>query len=114
MTVTGGFAEASHLTKPRTESTLLADSTETYGEVAIDDSTRVLACIAAAIAIGATSATMESLTDRGLSAGVTDEQIIATLIAVGPVVGSARVVAAAPRLARAVGYDIDRALESHD
>ena len=83
------------------------------GDVAIDGRTRALARIAAAIAIGATSATMESLTDSGLSAGATDEEIIATLIAVGPVVGSASVVAAAPRLARAVGYDVDRALESH-
>jgi len=114
VTVTGGFVEASHLTKPRTESMLLADSVDTYGDVAIDGRTRALACIAAAIAIGATSVTMESLTDLGLSAGVTDEEIIATLIAVGPVVGSARVVAAAPRLARAVGYDVDRALESYD
>ena len=114
MTVAGGFSEASHLTKPRTESTLLADSVETHSENAIDGRTRALVRIAAAIAIGATSTTMESLTDSGLSAGVTDEQIIATLIAVGPVVGSARVVAAAPRLARAVGYDVDRALESHD
>ena len=92
----------------------MVDSVETYGDDATDERTRALARIAAAIAIGATSATFGSLIDSALSAGATDEEILATLIAVAPVVGSARVVSAAPQLARAVGYDIDRALEHHD
>ena len=36
------------------------------------------------------------------------------LAAVAPIAGLARVVAAAPRLAEAIGYDIDEALESLD
>jgi hypothetical protein len=36
----------------------------------------------------------------------TDEEIVGVLIAVAPAVGLARVVASAPRLASAIGYDI--------
>jgi 4-carboxymuconolactone decarboxylase len=92
----------------------LTESRKTLRNDVIDERTRVLACIAAAIAIGATSTTLRSSIDAGLSAGATVEQILGTLFAVGPVVGSARLVKAAPELARAVGYDIDHALESYD
>lgn len=80
----------------------------------IDERTRELACVAAAIAVGTTSTKLRSSIDAGLSAGATIEQILGTLFAVGSVVGSARLVKAAPELARAVGYDIDHALESYD
>jgi hypothetical protein len=40
--------------------------------------------------------------------------VVDTLTAVAPSVGLARVVSAAPGLALALGYDIDRALESLD
>lgn len=39
--------------------------------------------------------------------GATDEEILGVLVAIGPAVGLARVVAAAPRLALAMGYEID-------
>jgi alkylhydroperoxidase/carboxymuconolactone decarboxylase family protein YurZ len=93
---------------------LLTESEKTLRNDATDERTRALACIAAAIAIGATSTTLRSLTDAGLLAGATTEEILGTLFAVGPVVGSARLVKAAPELARAIGYEIDHALESYD
>lgn len=102
-----------HLTR-RIPTGRALDSRKTFGNDVIDEQTRVLACIAAAIAISAPSTTLRSLTDTGLSAGATIEEILGTLFAVGPVVGSACLVRAAPELARAVGYDIDRALESYD
>ena len=42
---------------------------------------------------------------------MSDEEILGTLLAVAPIVGSVRLARAAPELARAIGYDIDRALE---
>jgi len=37
--------------------------------------------------------------------------VVATLVAVGPLVGLARVVSAAPELALALGYDLDADFE---
>ena len=47
-----------------------------------------------------------------LAAGATTDEIVATLMAVAPVTGVARVVAAAPELALALGYDLDAAFEA--
>ena len=55
-----------------------------------------------------------SAVQAGLDAGATYDEIVGTLIAVMPIVGIARVVAAAPNLALAVGYDVSEALEVHD
>ena len=49
-----------------------------------------------------------------LAAGVTSNQIVACLEAVTPVTGSARVVGCAPKVALALGYDVDAALERYD
>ena len=77
----------------------------------IDEQMRTLARIAAAIAVGATAPTLAPLVEDGHASGVSDEEILGTLIAVAPIIGSVRVVRAAPELARAVGYDIDKAFE---
>ena len=77
----------------------------------VDERLRSLARIAAAIAVGPTASTLTPLVDEGHAAGVSDEEILGTLLAVAPIVGSVRLVRAAPELARAIGYDIDRAPE---
>jgi hypothetical protein len=46
-----------------------------------------------------------------LAAGATTDEIVGTLMAVAPITGVARVVAGAPELALALGYDVDAALE---
>jgi hypothetical protein len=46
-----------------------------------------------------------------LGAGATVDDIVGVLIAVAPTVGLARVVSAAPQLAAAIGYDVERAIE---
>jgi len=45
--------------------------------------------------------------ELALQAGAEDDEIVEVLATVAAVVGSARVVAAAPRLALAIGYDIE-------
>jgi hypothetical protein len=42
-----------------------------------------------------------------LDAGARDEEIVGVLATVAAIVGSARVVAVAPRLALAIGYDVE-------
>lgn len=80
----------------------------------MDEKTASLARLAVLVALRAAPATYERGVGAALAAGATTEEVVDTLTAVAPSVGLARVVSAAPGLALALGYDIDRALESHD
>ena len=76
-----------------------------------DERTCPLFRLAALIAGGGTCASYQSVVESALAAGASVEQIIDVLFAVAGTVGSARVVAAAPILARAVGFDVDAAFD---
>jgi 4-carboxymuconolactone decarboxylase len=80
----------------------------------IDPRSHALARIAALIALNAAPPSYMSAVEAGLEAGLSYEEIVGTLIAVLPIVGAARVVAAAPNLALALGYDVVDALEVID
>jgi alkylhydroperoxidase/carboxymuconolactone decarboxylase family protein YurZ len=80
----------------------------------LDDKTRALVCLAALVATTAGPAPYERQVAAALAAGATPEDVTATLIAVAPTVGLARVVSATGGLARGLGYDIDAALEDLD
>jgi alkylhydroperoxidase/carboxymuconolactone decarboxylase family protein YurZ len=80
-------------------------------ECALDPRTQALVRLVALVALDAAPASYGWSVDAALAAGATVDEIVGTLIAVAPVVGMARVVAAAPALASAIGYDIDSALE---
>jgi alkylhydroperoxidase/carboxymuconolactone decarboxylase family protein YurZ len=67
--------------------------------------------LAALVALGATSEAYRHTAGQARTAGATDEEILGVLLAVAPTVGLARVVAATPGVALAMGYDIDAALE---
>ena len=56
---------------------------------------------------GASTASLRWTVEVAQSAGATDEEILDVLVAIGPAVGLACVVAGAPRLALAMGYEID-------
>ena len=77
----------------------------------LDQKTRALACVAAYVALGASAETYDRAVASAVASGASPEEIIGVLYAVAPAVGIARVVTAAPRLAAAMGYDIDRAIE---
>jgi alkylhydroperoxidase/carboxymuconolactone decarboxylase family protein YurZ len=47
-----------------------------------------------------------------LAAGATPDEIVGALMAVAPITGVARVIAAAPEFALALDYDLDAALEA--
>ena len=81
---------------------------------ALDPKTAELARLAATIAVDAAPASIQHAVAIALAAGATSAEIVATLGAITPVTGAARVVSSAPKVALALGYDVDDALESLD
>jgi 4-carboxymuconolactone decarboxylase len=78
---------------------------------ALDDKTEALVRVAATIAIDAATASFQHAVEVALSAGATKDEIVATLEAVTPVTGTPRIVSSAPKIALALGYDVEEALE---
>ena len=67
----------------------------------------LLVQLGALLALGAATSTLRATVDRATEAGATEAEIVGVLIAVAPALGLARVVSSAPRLAMAIGYDIE-------
>jgi alkylhydroperoxidase/carboxymuconolactone decarboxylase family protein YurZ len=70
--------------------------------------------LGASIRAGSVGPMLQQRVGDALEAGVGFDEIVASLAALAPTVGIERVVAVAPDLARALGYDIDSALERLD
>jgi alkylhydroperoxidase/carboxymuconolactone decarboxylase family protein YurZ len=77
----------------------------------VDARTEALVQLAATIAADGAPASFQCVVDHALAAGATTDEIVATLEALTPVTGSVRVVGCAPKLALALGYDVEAALE---
>ena len=77
----------------------------------LNERTRALLNVAALIALDAQPSSYLPAVQAAERCGVLLDDLVAVLAAVAAAVGSARVVAAAPRLALAAGYDVDAALE---
>jgi hypothetical protein len=90
---------------------ILADEARNLEASCLEPKTHALVRIGALIGIDAATAAYVWSTDAGLRDGATIAEVIGTLIAVLPAVGTGRVVTAAPRLGLAVGYDVWRGLE---
>jgi len=67
----------------------------------------LLVRLGALLALGAATSTLRATVDRTTEAGATEAEIVGVLIAVAPALGLARVVSSAPRLAMAIGYDLE-------
>ncbi len=80
----------------------------------LDERTAALARLAAIVAVNAAPSTFQHAVTLALTAGASRDEIVATLEAVTPVTGAARVVSSAPKLALALGYDVEAALEEFD
>jgi alkylhydroperoxidase/carboxymuconolactone decarboxylase family protein YurZ len=80
----------------------------------LDAKTAALLQVAAAVAGGSSAVCVEWSTGRALAAGASDDEIAEVLLAIAPVTGLGRVVAAAPEVATVLGYDIEAALEEPD
>jgi 4-carboxymuconolactone decarboxylase len=68
---------------------------------------RMLVCLAALLAVDASTASLRWAVELASSTGADDDDIVGVLVSVGSDLGLARVVSAAPRLALAIGYDIE-------
>ena len=75
----------------------------------VDPKTLALARLAALIAVGGAVPSYGAHTDAAIDAGATAEEIVDVLVCLVPVVGLPHVVAAAPKLALALGYDTEDA-----
>ena len=80
----------------------------------LDDKTTALLRLAATVAVDAAPYSFQHAVALALAAGATNDEVVASLEAVTPVTGTARVVQCAPKVALALGYDIDSALERLD
>ncbi len=94
----------------RLVASLVRSDSELAG-VCADPEVRALVRLAALIASQGSCASYQQVINSALAAGASVEDVIGVLLAVAATVGSARVVAAAPLLARAVGFDVDAAFD---
>jgi 4-carboxymuconolactone decarboxylase len=78
---------------------------------ALDPKVTALVRVGALAAIGSPEVCLEWSTSKALAAGATEEEVTGVLLAVAPVIGLGRLVAAAPGVAGGFGYDIEAALE---
>jgi 4-carboxymuconolactone decarboxylase len=73
----------------------------------LDAKVLALARVAALVAVGGAEPSFGAQADAAVSAGATPAEIVDVLVGIIPVVGLPRVVAAAPNVALALGYDLE-------
>jgi 4-carboxymuconolactone decarboxylase len=81
---------------------------------ALDVKTTALLQVGVSVACGSPAVCLEWSTGRALAAGASADEVADVLLAIAPVAGLGRVVAAAPDVATALGYDVQAALEDPD
>jgi len=81
------------------------------GTLALDPKTRALLHMGVLVALGSPAVCLEWSAGRALAAGASEDEIADVLLAIAPVAGLSRVVAAAADIATALSYDIAAALE---
>jgi alkylhydroperoxidase/carboxymuconolactone decarboxylase family protein YurZ len=67
----------------------------------------LLVRLGALLALGAATSSLRATVERAIEAGASETEIVGVLVAVAPAMGMARVVSTAPRLAVAIGYNLD-------
>ena len=90
------------------------DADARLGGLGLDPRTIALVRVAALVAIDGPNPEFDSAIGMALAAGATPDDIVDTMIAVGPTVGSAHLVSAAPKIALALGHDVAGDLEDLD
>jgi 4-carboxymuconolactone decarboxylase len=84
------------------------------GTSPLDPKTAALLQVGVSVALGSPAVCLEWSAGRALAAGASEDEIAGVLLAIAPVAGLGRVVAAAPDVAIALGYDVAAALEELD
>jgi alkylhydroperoxidase/carboxymuconolactone decarboxylase family protein YurZ len=86
---------------------VLANSAECSPSAALRPKVELLVRLGALLALGASTTSLRATVQRAVQAGATEAEIVGVLVSVAPAVGLARVVSTAPRLATAIGYDLE-------
>jgi 4-carboxymuconolactone decarboxylase len=73
----------------------------------LDPKVQALVGLGALLAVDAATVSLRLAVDLADREGATEEDIVGVLLAIAPAVGNARTVAVAPRLALALGYDVE-------
>lgn len=77
------------------------------GEISLSPKVELLVQLGALLAVGAGAPLLKETVARASAQGATEGEIVDVLVAVGPTVGVANLVVSAPRLAMAIGYDLE-------
>ena len=77
------------------------------GCAGLDLKTQSLIRLGALLSVDAATDSCRLAVDLARAAGADDDELVGALVAVGPAIGFARLVSVAPRLALAIGYDVD-------
>jgi 4-carboxymuconolactone decarboxylase len=86
---------------------VLAGQVTADGEAELSPKVEHLVRLAGLLAIGATTPSLREAVDQAVSGGATPTEIVGVLVALGPAIGLASLVASASRLAMAIGYDLE-------
>ena len=89
----------------------IAVNGSSFATSVLDERTAALVRVGATVAVDAALASFQHAVTLALAAGATSDEIVASLEAVTPVTGAARVVQCAPKVGLALGYDVEAALE---
>jgi 4-carboxymuconolactone decarboxylase len=77
----------------------------------LDPRTRALVSIGAAACTNAPTSTFQTLVASAIEAGATAGEVLGVMLAIAPAAGESRIVTIAPKVALALGYDVDAAFE---
>jgi 4-carboxymuconolactone decarboxylase len=73
----------------------------------LDPKATALVRLAALLSVGAATVSCRATAEEARASGATEEEIVDVLLAIGPAIGAARLVEAAPKLALAIDYDVE-------
>lgn len=76
-------------------------------EASLSPKVELLVRLAALLAVEAGTPLLRDTVAQASAEGATSGEIVSVLVAIGPAVGLASLVACAPRLAMAIGYDLE-------
>ena len=68
--------------------------------------------LAGLLAVGAATPSLREAVHRASADGASTDEIVGVLVSLGPIIGLASLVACAPRLAMAIGYDLENGHEA--
>ncbi|HET8739005.1 MAG TPA: hypothetical protein VFO17_04655 [Acidimicrobiia bacterium] len=77
----------------------------------MDQRTRALAVIGAAVCADSPTNIFRAAVSRALASNASEQEILGVLFAVAPAAGESRVVSVTPKVSRVLGYDIDEDFE---